>query len=298
MYKVLLCVAYICSMQMLAFGSFVTSQDCMNKCQPDGEAESYVQCERGCRFFGLSLSYGQSEQGKPFQICQDDCTEAYGLVKDSTSCIEGCSIHKKMLDEATANQTAEASLPTGMIPMMTFREIATKTVDGLRMVQTRVVAFFIKDDQLIQIATQPQIFIDVPVDGGLVSNKESEEVSPRRDSYIPDDSFLLGRDRPEVFRDAEQQESRPRIVRIMRSHNIQLHQLLAVLCASLVLLIVVVYSLSLYRRALNRRNKQSNITRVLNQEPLKLVRPEDLTKLSLMEEDEPKQGFVLPSAKV
>ena len=33
-----------------------------------------------------------------------DCTEAYGLVKDSTSCIEGCSIHKKMLDEATANQ--------------------------------------------------------------------------------------------------------------------------------------------------------------------------------------------------
>jgi len=48
---------------------------------------------------------------------------------------------------------------------------------------------------------------------------------------------------------------------------------------------------------------QANLNLALQQEPLKLVRPEDLTKLSLMEEEEAtpipnKQDFILNHANV
>lgn len=294
MYKLLLvALAVLCASTE---GGYVAPIDCMNECP----STSSVSCERGCRFYGLSLRFG--DRNATMADCQQGCMEAYGAASEgpelTKSCLQGCNTYDDLLEKAAPHmegQEEEGSFLGGLQPLMTLREVAVKTVNGVRMLQTRVVAFFLAGDQLVQVETQPQVFIDMPANGGLIHE------TPRQDDDSKEDS------KPHVDEGLWNFEAEPRgavtanrveKVRVLRK---DFQHLLAVLSTTLIILLVAFYVLVLYRRSLLRKHKQSNLAVAVQHEPLKLVLPEDLTKLSLVEEDEvpsSKQGISLPQAKV
>jgi len=296
MIKLLVLLALLAS----THASFVGPDDCMAKCPLEATVgESYVECERGCRFFGYALEHGDAAKERTLVKCQEDCEAAYGLSSSSQgaqtkSCFFGCNLYNDLIDAAAPAPLKEGEDTSvgflgSMQPLMTLREVAVKTVDGIRMMQTRVVAFFIKDDKLIQVETQPQVFIDVPADRRVeVEGEHSEEDSVSVKGRMDDGLVFLGK--------PSEQSDRVEKVRVMRT---DLQHLLMLFSTTLIILLVALYVLVLYRRSLVRKNKQANLSLAVNHEPLKLVLPEDLTKLSLVEEEEPsKQGLNLPEAKV
>jgi len=274
-------------------GSFVVPEDCMAKCPAESAiGESYVQCERGCRFFGYALAHGSSARDKTFVRCQEDCEAAYGLTSASLgqqtkSCLMGCNLYNDMIDAAAPASLKEGEdegMFGGLQPLMTLREVAMKTVDGIRMMQTRVVAFFLDGDKLIQVETQPQVFIDIPAGEGEVQSQEETEGRM-------DEGLVWGKPLQESVERVEK-------VRVMRTDA---QHMLALITTTMIILLVALYVLVLYRRSLLKKNKKANLAVAVNHEPLKLVLPEDLTKLSLVEEDDgsaTKQGLSLPDAKV
>merc|ERR1719481_1683374 len=152
MYKLLLvALAVLCASSE---GGYVAPIDCMNECP---STSSQVSCERGCRFYGLSLRFG--DRNATMADCQQGCSEAYGPASEgdlTKSCLQGCNSYDDLLEKAaphtlTEGQEEEQGAFLGLRPLMTLREVATKTVNGVRMMQTRVVAYFLAGDQLVQV---------------------------------------------------------------------------------------------------------------------------------------------------
>jgi len=281
-------LAVIC---VFSEGGFVSISDCMSQCPSvDG---SYTECERGCRFYGMSLKYSEwtNERNATMDNCMQDCMEAYDAEveeRQAKTCLLGCNTYDDLIEKAAPQPLVkpEDSGFLGLRPLMTLREV-TKTVNGVRMLQTRVVAYFLAGDQLVQVETPAQVFIDMPAGaGGLSESRHDSKEAPAVDEG-------LWRGAAPEPRGADRVEK----VRVLRK---DFQHLLAVLSTTLIILLVAFYVLVLYRRSLIRKHKQANLTLAVNHEPLKLVLPEDLTKLSLVEEDEmpAKQGLNLPQAKV
>lgn len=301
MARIILGLLALCSVQLLASCTLRTLEGCEKSCVSMDSQVSSIPCERGCRLYGILNSFNSSSD--PLSRCSQDCEEAYKNGSSSTAvvqCKDGCSNYKLSEDNEKAEKEATELSWGGMQPMMQLREVVTRTVDGIRMIQTRVIAIFRKDDQIIEIRTPTQTFVDLRgVEGFQPEEPKLPEIG-LRDSRVRDeaaqhptaqgmDSDMTGESGVRVVAlGAKQQQLRGRIV------------MLVVLQCAIVLLLVYAGLVMYWRRAAHaaKQNKQVNISTAVRQEPLKLVRPEDLTKLSLMDELEGKEDFTLPSAKV
>jgi len=169
-----------------------------------------------------------------------------------------------------------------------------QVVDGFHIVRTQVLTYFLGDNnKLIAVASSPEIFINVvPGEGGSNVHHESpEDLLTQQSEHRREDMMA----NPET-------ETVTRVSLDPRRYNYMMH-LLLLLAGVTVAMLGLTYCLAVARTRQHKTLKAANLNLALQQEPLKLVRPEDLTKLSLMEEEEApplpnKQDFNLNHANV
>lgn len=289
-------VFILCFVQLFLSCSSVTFDDCATSCSSSSNEKSSVPCERGCRFYGIIAL--TNETTEPLAKCHGDCKTAYKALEEEDLCRDGC---QNFLDLAAKEEPKvvhadeEGGMFSNMVPIMQLRQVVTKTVDGIRMIQTRVVAFFRKDDRIIEVHSPTQLIIGV-----------EKQPEPR----LPETGLIDSRARESW--ELEEQERRidngglemgPSVRPVRARQHAQLMHGMLLLSCTMVVLAVLCYSCLVYRgRRTALRHKQENLAVAVKSEPLKLVRPEDLTKLSLVDEEEhDKQNwheFALPGARV
>lgn len=266
------------------------SKKCEEECTQSFAPHTYPNgsdneaCMRGCRLYTVTNFVTSDEPKHPNgvdddgltpakHLCYRSCIEAYNETSDSTSaCRVGCDHQETISLKAKENEDEAGSGIHLLKPIMQIREVVSKVFGMLRIVQTSLTTYFVRDDnKLVAMEGPVEISVQVvpPVDveetpdimSKLESNSEGEELN-------------------DVVAD-----SATSIECISRRVGMPPYLLLVSLITFVLFLIYVLFVIC---SSGNKKEKKAKLgmpipTHAL---PIKLVRPEDLTKLSLMDEEE------------
>jgi len=265
--------------------------ECQQACEPK---ETMVPCQRGCRFYGIQekIEGVLSSPALFLDHCKQDCKEAYGDEHEQ-QCFGGCERQHGIREGQRALENTEEEGGFWLGPVARVQETFVRTMGGMQVMSSRLLAFFVRGNETMVVVGPQRTFVmegpagETAVDDTGV-HPESEAASGEAQDF--DDMLRSLENR------LEGGATGPTVQRLSR-RRLELTALAINVTAVLATIAVFVFALSMLVRVQRRRAqglKQANLTVAIQQEPLKLVRPEDLTKLSLIEDD----TLDLPNARV
>lgn len=274
-----------------------STQKCQEQCNKsyaphtsitNGEPES---CQRGCRFYAIAklLAEKKPEGSSTVEMCNQSCGEAYNGNTDALlmPCFEGC----KFQDMSTLPQVVTGtedkedfmSRLQHATPIMQVRKVMAKVVGGFQILRTQVMTYFLQDDNtLLAVQSPAEIVIDA-VPGMESEGQKTVQEFLESENKAADDAV---NQRDDPFFLANSKDSVSKVSLESNRRYTYLMHLLILLAGVSMALLGLSYCLALARHQQKKTLKAANLNLALHQEPLKLVRPEDLTKLSLMDEED------------
>jgi len=249
---------------------------CSDKFKNVLEGEVLTSCEKGCNYYE-NLASLDPNCGPRKSCCENGCDVRFptnGVL--SQSCFRGC-----MFTQTPQEATEEDEGMLGQL-FMIVRKFYYDQATGRGITLTEVYKFGESND-----------------DAGPL-NEEQELKTPEQ---------LLEKALTSRGQDTSFPDSRPRTATVIESHSYTdysaLFDFLLLLAMAAVSLLGLVYIFVMVRgrRAALANQKAANLAVAVQHEPIKLIRPEDLTKLSLIDDDEapplPEKGDLgLPQSTV
>lgn len=243
-------------------------------------------CERGCRFYTIGdfVADGVAEQkehgngiedtdSKVKKLCYGSCVEAYNETSSLTvACKFGCDAQDGVSNKDKEKEEEEQTMHL-LSPIMQVRSVYTSMMGALRVVRTSIITYFISDDdQVIAMESDPQIIMEVaiPVD-------DAQETAP-----------LQARNLEREF--VDDSGSDPSVVacfsqRLGVPPSLLVASVMALACFS-IYIICAVFSTAESSKQKGLSVRADPIVPMHMPVNVKCVRPEELTKLSLMDEDD------------
>lgn len=265
--------------------------------------DSQVPCERGCRFYGIQkmLEGPATEPSDLLSHCKQDCLEAY-TEQRLAQCSAGCE-GQHAISQAAA--PLEESQRPWLGPIAQVQETFVRMLGEMRLQTSRMLTFFVRGNEtMVVVGPQRTFLMDA---GAFAPSEDKDALGEDTEGRYPEDSEGSSEDSldamfQQLLREAEGGETQrggPTVERISRRRAavFALWLNVAAVVATVAVFVCAVSMLLRLRRGRNQGLKQANLSIAVQQEPLKLVRPEDLTKLSLIEDDVP-GTLHLPSARV
>jgi len=252
-------------------------------------------CERGCRFYtiGNYVSEGLPEKiedhgngieditvSKVKDLCYGSCVEAYNETSPLTvACKYGCEAQ----EQVSKMEIEKEEEPTMHLlsPIMQVRAVATSMMGALKVFRTSIITYFITDDdKIIAMESEPQIIMEVVVPIDDVDAQETLPLQARNlDRDLNDESG-----------------SDPSVVSCFsRRLGVPPYLLVASVMALICFTIYIICAVCSTAESSKHKGLSVQADPIVKQQhmPVKCVRPEDLTRLSLMEEDD-QQAPALP----
>ncbi|XP_018012540.1 uncharacterized protein LOC108669656 [Hyalella azteca] len=296
--------------------SLENDKNCEFYCKETSTVLSANSCARGCRFYAISKFLQPT--GDVRSLCKNSCEEAYDLDNDNfNSCDEGCGqeflLSKKpspnLVDpkpQASAESGEDVSAAEGnvegeglqlhlMTPILQVRRVVSQVIGSIHILKQSMLTYFLRDDKtVIAVESQPEMIIEMAPHGGEDVGQSAEDSSfnlkPLDDTSNEISSWNLDSLNPFQSRQVEDSEAAAaegvsRVSLQSSSHFAYLLHLLLLLAAIALSLLALSYCLAVARHQRRKEAKAANLATALQVEPLKLVRPEDLTKLCLLEDE-------------
>ncbi|XP_047477702.1 transmembrane protein 59-like isoform X1 [Penaeus chinensis] len=249
-------------------------------------------CERGCRFYTISEfvsdgpGHGNAVDGKDANpvktTCYNSCVEAYNETSDSTvACKAGCDAQERTSQDKTKEEEEEEKPTLHLLkPLMQMQAVYSSIVGAVHIVRTSLVTYFVSDDSsIVAVESEPEIMLEIlpeGVDGD--SPMQGLQAEPRQ-----------------LMSDEDSQD--PSVVRCVSRHlGVPPYLLVASALALVLFTLYVIFAVCTTASPPKTKTFKNGLSVQADPLPLpiKLVRPEDLTKLSLMEEEE-QQAPPLPT---
>ncbi|XP_076035112.1 uncharacterized protein LOC143021463 [Oratosquilla oratoria] len=274
-------------------GHLKETKTCEESCKQSStdtpnEGSELTSCERGCRFYRIAQHIASSRKDESVEdvdsktspvmtICHDSCVSSYNETSSATqACKMGCTFQEA--DASITSKDTEQPSFHILVPLMQVRQISSRVTGIFHIIKSSIVTFFMSDNQeVVAIESDPEVLIEIRPD-------QLEEETPRD---------ALARMGEKMAEEGPQVRST-----IVQSFSEQLgippYLLLISVLALLLFMLYVLFgmcTISPKKKSLkNGLSIQSDHMPV----PVKLVRTEDLTKLTLTEEEDP-QAPPLPS---
>ncbi|CAL4097223.1 unnamed protein product, partial [Meganyctiphanes norvegica] len=242
-------------------------------------------CERGCRFYtiGSFVSDGLPDktedhgngiedivQSKVKKLCYGSCVEAYNETSSLTdACKFGCDAQEQVSKMEIEKDEEEQTMHL-LSPIMQVRAVYSTMMGALRVFRTSVVTYFISDDnKIVAIESEPEIIMEVaavPVD-------DAQETAPLQARNLEREMF-------------EDSGSDPSVVSCFsRRMGVPRYLLVASVMALICFTIYIICAVCSTAESSKHKGLSVQADPIVSM-PVKCVRPEDLTKLSLIEEDD------------
>lgn len=244
-------------------------------------------CMRGCRLYTVTnfVTADEPEHTNSIEdngltpakvLCYRSCVEAYNETSSNTSaCKVGCDGQETISLKTKEKKKGEEDTGIHMLkPIMQVREVVSKVFGMLRVVQSTLTTYFLRDDDKL-IAMEGPVEIMVQVVPPSEAQQELEMVSKLESK--DNDAAASG--------NLVSGSGATSIECISRRVGVPPYLLFISLISFLLFLIYVFFVICSNGK---RKAKQlkSSIPIPTHALPIKLVRPEDLTKLSLMDEED------------
>ncbi|XP_045121803.1 transmembrane protein 59-like isoform X2 [Portunus trituberculatus] len=248
---------------------------------PDGGDESQA-CSRGCRLYTITefVAFGEKLGQKnaigplrtPKESCFNACVDAYNETSGNTvACKFGCEAQEtSRLEKKQKGQEEEEESHQSihlLSPLVQVRAVYSSLVGAVHIVRSSLVTYFTaEDNSIVAVESPPEILVEVlnadeevKVDGG--DGVDGAKLSP------PVPGFLSSEGAEGVG------SGEPSVVFVI---------------SALVLVLFTFYVIFAVCSAAPAKTQKEALSVQADPLPLpiKLVRPEDLTRLSLMEEDD------------
>ncbi|XP_045121795.1 transmembrane protein 59-like isoform X1 [Portunus trituberculatus] len=261
---------------------------------PDGGDESQA-CSRGCRLYTITefVAFGEKLGQKnaigplrtPKESCFNACVDAYNETSGNTvACKFGCEAQEtsrleKKQKEQEEEEESHQSIHL-LSPLVQVRAVYSSLVGAVHIVRSSLVTYFTaEDNSIVAVESPPEILVEVlnadeevKADGG--DGVDGAKLSPPLPRFLSSEG-------------AEGVDSgEPSVVRCV-SQRLGVPPPLLV-ASALVLVLFTIYVIFAVCSAAPAKTRKEALSVQADPLPLpiKLVRPEDLTRLSLMEEDD------------
>lgn len=281
-------------------------------------SEELTPCELGCAH---QWSLAQQANEMPMK---DDTAVNRGAAVDPAAgddvevlrlVVDGSAPSANTVDDKAPVEKEESGMVLSFDrPVMQVRKVVAQVRGAFHILKTSVLTYFLQDDDtLLAVQSQPEVIVGVAPQEGFNSPEEvlqeAENKPQAREEGIMSDGFGtihvsgFGADGSGM----PPQSSGVEVVALSSRRSAYLLHLLLLLAVVSLALLGLSYCLAAARHQQRRTLKAANLATAVQKEPLKLVRPEDLTKLSLMEEEDTshqapplplKQDLALTHAKV
>ncbi|XP_063850992.1 transmembrane protein 59-like [Scylla paramamosain] len=264
---------------------------------PDGGDKSQA-CSRGCRLYTITEfvarggNLGEENAIEPLKTpkesCFNACIDAYNETSGNTvACKFGCEAQEASRQEAKKEEQEEEGEDSQSIhllsPLVQVRAVYSSLVGAVHIVRSSLVTYFAaEDNSIVAVESPPEILVEVLGEEDT-DRTEGVKLSPPPHSRIVSPEGLEGG-----------RSGEPSVVSCV-SQRLGVPPPLLVASALVLVLftIYVIFAVCSTAPAKTRKDALSVQADPLPL-PIKLVRPEDLTRLSLMEEDD-LQAPPLPS---
>ncbi|KAF2353252.1 hypothetical protein FHG87_015995 [Trinorchestia longiramus] len=303
-----------------------SNQDCELYCDANFKTSAARSCGRGCRFFVITKflsptadlralckascedAYGINDPD--FLTCDTGCGKQLSITGGQTPARPTAGPLLLPQDSDVPSATGEGLQLHMMRPVMQVQRVVASVMCNLRVLKKSVLTYFMRDDNTIMavesspevcraVESSPEVMLEIsPMNedecgggGGEPSPApRSEEDSANRDSSSS--SWSLENLNPFSSRvydasvePALSEETVTRVSLHDTRYTYLLHLLLLLAAVSLSLL-ALSYCFAVARHQRRQAAKATNLAVAVQSEPLKLVRPEELTKLTLLEDDQ------------
>lgn len=253
-----------------ASDSLMCSKNCTDKYAASGPID---ECQRGCRFHVIEEFFISSDLNATQMnlACYGSCVEAYSENSSRTdACKDGCDIQQKIvMEKKQADEEPSIHL---LSPLMQVHAIYSSVVGAVHIIRSSLITYFIRDDnKIVAVESEPEIVLGIDTEAAadgenpLIQAQESRQLTANEES-----------DEPSVVKCVSQKIGVPPYI----------------LVASVVALVVFSLYVIIALCSTNNTSKAKAFSSGKNMDidpmplPVKLVRPEDLTRLSLTEEED------------
>ncbi|XP_050689774.1 transmembrane protein 59-like [Eriocheir sinensis] len=260
-----------------------------------GESDA---CSRGCRLYTISefvtRGAGPGEDTGPAlpttarDSCFGACVEAYNETSSNTvACKDGCDKqeHKTKASAKPEDQSEEGPSIHLLSPLVQVHSIYSSIVGAVHVVRSSIITYFAADDNsIVAVESAPKILVEVVGEEAEEGGVELSGVDGGGDGVM-----VLGKARLATMEETEASgaSSEPSVVRCV-SQRLGVPPPLLV-ASTLVLVLFTIYVIFAVCTTASPPKASKEGLSVQSDPmpaPIKLVRPEDLTRLSLMEEDD------------
>ncbi|XP_068246948.1 transmembrane protein 59-like [Palaemon carinicauda] len=254
-----------------AADAVMCSKNCTDKYQQSG---TVGECQRGCRFhvieeFFISNDVNATQMNL---ACYGSCVEAYSENSSRTdACRDGCDIQQKIVVDEKKQAGEEPSIHL-LSPLMQVHAIYSSVVGAVHVIRSSLITYFIRDDnKIVAVESDPEIVLGI--DTEAIADSENPLLQAQESRQLTVNEEL---DEPSVVKCVSEQVGVPPYILIVF--------VVALVVFSLYIIIALCSS--------SNTSKAKAFTAGKNMEidpmplPVKLVRPEDLTRLSFTEEED------------
>ncbi|XP_064088700.1 transmembrane protein 59-like [Macrobrachium nipponense] len=252
-----------------ASNSLMCSKNCTDKYTTEGLID---ECQRGCRFHVIEEFFISSDLNATQMnlACYGSCVEAYSENSSRTdACKDGCDIQQKIVMEKKADEEPSIHL---LSPLMQVHAIYSSVVGAVHIIRSSLITYFIRDDnKIIAVESEPEIVLGIDTEAAADGENPLVQAQDSRQLTVNEEN-----DEPSVVKCVSQQIGVPPYI----------------LVASVVALVVFSLYVIIALCSTNNTSKAKAFSNGKNIDidpmplPVKLVRPEDLTRLSLTEEED------------
>lgn len=259
---------------------------------PDGGDESQA-CSRGCRLYTITEfvarggNLGQENAIGPLKTpkesCFNACTDAYNETSDSTAaCKFGCEAQEASRKDAKkedkeGEEDGDSQSIHLLSPLVQVRAVYSSLVGAVHIVRSSLVTYFTADDNsIVAVESPPEILVEVLGDQDDADQAEAavKLPPPLRSEIVSPEELESG------------QSGQPSMVSCFSERLGVPPPLLVASALVLVLFTIYVMFAACSTAPAKTRKDALSVQADPLPLPIKLVRPEDLTRLSLMEEDD------------
>lgn len=247
------------------------SKNCSEIYQPFGPVD---ECQRGCRFHVIEEFVSEDQNASALKItCYGSCVEAYNENSTRTeACKKGCDVQQQFAADLKEKEAGEGPSIHLLSPLMQVRAVYSSFVGAVHIIRSSLITYFISDDNsIVAVESEPEIVLGIDPEAVARENPLLQAQQEPRQLSVGDES------------------GEPSMVKCL-PWQVGVHPY--ILVASLgVLVVFTLYVIMAFCGATTSSKAKAYASEKSLQVdpmalPVKLVRPEDLTRLSLTEEED------------
>ncbi|KAK7075133.1 hypothetical protein SK128_009531 [Halocaridina rubra] len=241
------------------------------------DSELLDECERGCRFHVIAeFVAGDENATVVLDTCTGSCSESYNETSPSTeACRKGCGFQHGVMINLKKEETEEGPSIHVLSPLMQVRAVYSRVIGAIRLIRISLITYFLRDDNsVVAVESEPEIIVGIDTEAVEGDGPLLEADQQPRQLSLENDSVDSGE--PSVVACVSNQLGVPPYI------------LVASAVALVVFTLYVLVAFCSTSKPPKAKAYTSEQTMHIDPShlPVKLVRPEDLTKLSLTEEDD------------